>query len=91
MKQVRISIEWNYGHTASMFRYLLNKDKLKLLGSNKVAKIYTVCTILRNIHNGFYGCQASNYFDVKLPENFVECYLTQAPINGDAESEEEDD
>ena len=69
----------------------MNKDKLKLLGSARVGKIYTVCTILRNIHVGFYGCQASNYFDVKLPDNFVECYLTQTPITKSCEVDEDDD
>jgi hypothetical protein len=42
MKKVRISIEWNYGHTATLFKYLQNKRKMKLLASTTVSKVYTV-------------------------------------------------
>ena len=77
MKKVRISIEWDYGHTASLFKYLTNTEKLKIMKSPTVSKIYTVCTILRNLHIGFYGCETSNYFNVILPEDFNEKYLTQ--------------
>ena len=37
------------------------KRKLKVLQSTNVSKIYTVCTLLRNIHIALYGCQTSNY------------------------------
>ena len=77
MKQVRISIEWNYGNTASLFKFIGMKHKLKLLQSSHVSKYYVVATLLRNIHCGIYGCQTSNYCDVALPSNFVEHYLTQ--------------
>ena len=77
MKRVRVSIEWNYGATASLFRYIGNKGKLSILGHRTIAKIYTVATILRNLNIGYYGCQSSNYFNVALDENFVEKYITQ--------------
>ena len=77
MKQVRISIEWDYGHTAALFKYVGRKDKLKLLKGKIVSRIYTVATILRNIHAGIYGSQTSNYFGVELPDDYVERYLTQ--------------
>jgi hypothetical protein len=77
MKKVRISIEWDYGYTASLFKYVTNKRKLQVLNGDTVSKIYTVATVFRNIHAGFYGCQTSNYFSVCLPDNYVEKYLTQ--------------
>jgi hypothetical protein len=80
LKKVRICIEWDYGHTATLFEYVRKKAKLKLLKSKIVSRIYTVATILRNIHVGFYGSETSNYFDLDLPDNFVECYLSQADI-----------
>ena len=77
MKRVRISIEWNYGTTAAMFKYVCQKRKLKVLQSSNVSKVYTVATILRNLHIGLYGCQTSNYFDLDIPDNFIEKYLLQ--------------
>jgi hypothetical protein len=44
--KVRVSIEWNYMVTSNLYNYIRNYNKLKLLGSNKVSKIYTVATIL---------------------------------------------
>lgn len=77
MKKVRIAIEWNYGYTASLFNYLLHTRKLKVLQSHRVSKIYTVVTLLRNMYIGMYGGQSSNYFQLSLPNNFVEKYLKQ--------------
>ena len=77
MKKVRMSIEWSYGHTVSLFKYVGIKHKLKVLADVKVQKVYTVATILRNIHAALYGCQASSYFDISLPTNFTEHYLNQ--------------
>ena len=78
---MRISIEWDYGHTASLFKYISNKRKLKVLNRDIVAKIYTVATIFRNIHTGFNGSQTSNYFGVALPLDYVEKYLSQTDFN----------
>jgi hypothetical protein len=77
MKRVRVSIEWNYGCTASMFRYLNTKRKFQILKSSNVSKIYTVATLLRNISIGYYGCQSSNYFNVNVSDNFVQNYINQ--------------
>ena len=77
MKKVRISIEWNYGYTASLFHYLLTFSKKKVLASSNVSKMYIVATILRNCHAALYGCQTSNYFDITLPEDFLEHYISQ--------------
>ena len=77
MKRVRISIEWNYGTTASLFKCICCKRKLKVLQSTSISKIYIVCTLLRNIHIALYGCQTSNYFDIDIPDDFLEKYLMQ--------------
>ena len=77
MKSVRVSIEWNYGYTATLFQYLTKKNKLKVMKGKSVTKVYTVCTLLRNLHVGLYGCQSSNYFDLIIPQNFIENYLNQ--------------
>ena len=36
MKRVRISIEWNYGYTATLFKYIQNHNKLKVMQSKNV-------------------------------------------------------
>jgi len=78
MKSVRISIEWDYGATASMFEYVCTKRKLKVLKNpDTVSKIYIVATILRNCHICLYGCQTSHYFGVDIPENFLHKYINQ--------------
>ena len=61
MKSVRISIEWNYGYTASLFKYLGDTDKLKVMQSETIAKVYTVATLLRNFRVILRGGQSSNY------------------------------
>jgi hypothetical protein len=81
MKTVRISIEWNYGVTAKLFRYIQNTDKLKIMQSDRVAKIYTVATLFRNFHVAKYGGQPSNYFSLpRLPDNFLDAYINQTPL-----------
>ena len=83
MKSVRISIEWNYMRTATLFRYVGNQSKLKLLQSKRVSKVYTVCTILRNLYSCLHGNHTSEYFNYTVPENFLECYVSQINlING---------
>ncbi len=78
MKRVRISIEWNYGYTAGLFKYLVNPEKLKVMQSARVAKIYTVATLLRNFHIACYGGQTSNYFG--LTTNFLAHYIHQTDL-----------
>jgi hypothetical protein len=81
MKKVRISIEWNYGHQASLFKYLQVHGKLKMMESSTVAQIYTVTTILRNFHICFEGCETSNYFNLSLPDDFIKHYMNGMDIN----------
>lgn len=77
MKRVRISIEWNYMVTGSMFRYLANKLKLKILQSSTISRIYITATILRNFYSCIYGNQTSHYFGHTFPEDFLEDYFYQ--------------
>jgi hypothetical protein len=77
-KSVRESIEWSYGSTAAKFKYLTNLEKLQVMKGTKTLKVYTVATILRNIHVILYGSQTSNYFEFErsdLPT--LEDYLRQ--------------
>ena len=62
--KVRVSIEWNYMVTSNLYDYLRNYNKLRLLSSDKVAKVYTVATILRNCHVALYGSETSHYFGI---------------------------
>lgn len=78
MKSVRVSIEWNYGYTATLFKYLQTKSKLRVMASENVSRVYTVATILRNCVAALYGCQTSNYFNVTVDELFLEKYLIQS-------------
>jgi hypothetical protein len=81
MKTVRISIEWSYGVTGKLFRYLTNVDKLKLMQSEHVSKVYTVATLFRNFHVALYGGQNANYFNIpRQPASFLECYINQTPL-----------
>jgi len=77
---VRIAIEWNYGVTSGLFKYLCNHRKLKVLASHSVANIYTLATLLRNCHVILYGCQSSNYFELTMHANFLNAYLTQTTL-----------
>ena len=73
--KVRINIEWNYMVTSSIYRYLWNSHKLKILGSVNTTRVYIVATILRNCHVALYGSITSNYFNLVIPDNFLEEYL----------------
>jgi hypothetical protein len=77
LKKVRISIEWDYGYTATLFVYLQKKRKLQVLHSDTVARVYTVATLMRNFHTALYGCQTSNYFELVIPESFLDNYINQ--------------
>ena len=71
----RISIEWNYMVTGNLFSYVRNLDKLRLLGSYNVHRVYTVCTILRNCHVALYGSLTSQYFDLVIEDDMLEKYM----------------
>lgn len=79
MKRLRISIEWNYGHQASLFRYLTTSFKLKLLATDRVTRLFIATTLLRNLHTGFYGSQSSQYFKLHVPADFNYNYINQLP------------
>jgi hypothetical protein len=66
LKSVRIAIEWNYGYTAALYKYLGLESKLKLLQSSTVTKVYIVATLLRNCNVCLYGGQSSNYFNLVM-------------------------
>ena len=77
MKKVRISIEWNYATTGSLFKYISLLWKLRLMRSANVAKVFTVCTILKNYHAILYCCQTSNYINVSFLDGFIDYYINQ--------------
>ena len=80
MKSVRIRIEWNYGFTATLFKYLLQEYKLRVMTSKRVSKVYTVALLIRNFYVSLYGSQTSKYLDINLREsypNFLEKYIKQ--------------
>lgn len=80
LKSVRIAIEWNYGGTAALYKYITHKEKLRVMASKTVAKVYTVATLLRNCHVMLYGCQSSNYFDLRMHDNMLSAYITGANL-----------
>ena len=75
MKSVRISIEWNYMTTVSLFAFVGMEHKFKVFESCGVARIYIVATLFKNFHASLYGNQTMNYFGVILPDNFLAAYI----------------
>ena len=84
LKAVRISIEWNYGHTVQLFKALSKIDKLRALSGKEgtALKLYTVATLFRNFHVWLYGSQSSNYFDIQHsdPEYLLEKYINREDV-----------
>jgi hypothetical protein len=78
MKSVRISIEWNYMTTVSLFAFVGMEHKFKVFESAGIARIYIVATLMKNFHACLYGNQTMNYFEVILPDNFLEAYISQS-------------
>ena len=56
--------------TATLFKYLLQEYKLRVMKSKRVSKVYTVATLIRNFYVSLYGSQTSNYFDIDLRESY---------------------
>ena len=82
MKHVRISIEWNYGTAANLFKMVRRKDKLQLMkNSGRVCELYTVVTLFRNFYVACYGGQCSNYFNLELPNTMLYKYITQTDFD----------
>ena len=71
MKSVRISIEWSYGAVSNLFHYLRNIDKLRLLRSEHLKRVYTVCTCCAIVMLPI----ESNYFN-QIVKQLVVCCLT---------------
>ena len=68
----------NYGYTASLFKYLQQYTKLRLMESDNVTMVYTVAILFRNLYVSCYGSQTTQYFGINLPEefpNFLEKYI----------------
>ena len=74
-KSVRISIEWNYMNTANVFSYLKNLNKLRLMKTRNVSKVYVVATFLRNCRTFLYGSLSSSYFALEIDRKKLESYL----------------
>jgi hypothetical protein len=84
MKKVRISIEWNYGSTSEMFKFLQLPRKMRLLANpRQVSKVYTVCTLFRNFYTILNGNQTSAYFNYTfpVPSRFINCYINQTDLH----------
>ena len=81
MKHARISMEWNYMVTGSLFKYVKCVNKLKILANARVVKIYTVATLFKNFYVALYGCQSSKYFRLAILENMLEHYINQTDFN----------
>ena len=60
-----------------LFKYVNCTDKLKILASQRVSKIYTVATLFRNFHIACYGCQSFKYFHLDIPDDMLEHYIMQ--------------
>jgi hypothetical protein len=75
LKSLRVSVEWNYALVShNLFRCLSSFDKLRLLSSDRVSKMYSVAIILKNCHVCLYGCQSMSYFDLTLSDDMLERY-----------------
>ena len=70
MKSVRISIEWNYGFTASLFKYFLQEHKLRLMKSERVTKVYIVATLFRNFHVFNLMEQYPNFLEKYIKQDY---------------------
>jgi hypothetical protein len=81
MKSMRISIEWDYMITVSLFPYISMEHKFKVYELARVARIYIVAILLQNFHFAcLYGNQTMNYFNIILPDNFLQAYIGQRRI-----------
>jgi Fe-S-cluster containining protein len=86
MKSVRISIEWNYGYRAALFKYIQRVDKLKIMKPASVSRVYTVCTLLHNFYSILYGNQSTNYFNSRFKADVLDHYIngTMCDMDGNA-------
>ena len=66
MSSVRVGVEWVFGDILNYFKFLDFKKNLKI-GLSAVAKIYSVCALLRNALTCLYGSNTSSFFEVNPP------------------------
>ena len=66
MSSVRVAVEWVFGDILNYFKFLDFKKNLKI-GLSAVAKMYSVCALLRNALTCLYGSTTSSYFEVNPP------------------------
>jgi hypothetical protein len=72
--RVRVSIEWNYKDTSSLFRYVNYVENSKVCsGGSNVALAYFSAMFLNNCHVCLYHCETSAYFEIEPPslESFL--------------------
>ncbi len=77
MKKLRITIEWDYGNTINLFKYVNfhENGKVLLAGGSNIAVCYFIASFLRNCHVCLYHCQTSKYYNVAPPALYY--YLNQ--------------
>jgi hypothetical protein len=66
--RARVSIEWNYGSTSSLFRYVSHTANNKVCGGgSNIALAYFTAVLLKNCHVCLYHSETSNFFDIAPP------------------------
>ena len=79
MSRLRVAVEWEFGHTSTLFAHVHFQPKLKLQ-QNRVGPTYRMATFFKNIHvciNG--GNQTSKYIPIDPPtvEEYIRSCLNQ--------------
>jgi hypothetical protein len=67
MTKIRIAVEWSFGLTGKLYKYVTNWYNLKLRKTKDISSYYFVATLLRNAHVCLYGSQTSKYFECMPP------------------------
>lgn len=72
--KVRISIEWNYRTTSSLFKFVNYVENCKICtGGSNAALTYFTAMFLKNCHVCLYHCESARYFNIVPPT--IEQYL----------------
>ena len=66
MSKVRTSVEWIFGDLINSFKFLDNKNNLKI-GLSTIGKIYVACAIICNALTCMYGNQTPAFFALEPP------------------------
>ncbi|KAI8338809.1 hypothetical protein EDC96DRAFT_450051 [Choanephora cucurbitarum] len=73
MSELRVAVEWEFGHTSTLFAHVHYQPKMKLQ-QNRVGPTYRIATFFKNVHVCINrGNQTSKYFSVDPP--IVEEYI----------------